>query len=218
MSYRLPNADGIVFDFNGTLFLDERENRESWNMIAIELRGYALSEEEFLRENGRRDDDMVRAILPGVSDDEAERWGCRKEEIYKDLCISRSLDLAPGARQLFEKALSRGMRIAIASSAPKMNMDWYITRFRLLDYFQPSAIIAGRTDIPSKPDGAIFRLALESIGVEGGRAIAFEDSRAGVLSAKDAGISTIYRMRCPGSASLEDPDIIEIGSIEEIIL
>ena len=49
MSYRLPSADGIVFDFNGTLFLDERENRESWNMIAVELRGEALSDEEFLR-------------------------------------------------------------------------------------------------------------------------------------------------------------------------
>ena len=218
MSYRLPSADGIVFDFNGTLFLDERENRESWNMIAVELRGEALSDEEFLRENGRTDADMVRAILPGVSDEEAERWSRRKEEIYKDLCISRSLDLAPGARDLFEAVLSRGMRIAIASSAPKMNMDWYIPRFHLLDYFKPSAIIAGRTDIPSKPDGAIFRLALESIGVEGGRAIAFEDSRAGVLSAKDAGIRTIYRMRSPGRVSLEDPDITEIGSFREIIL
>ena len=218
MSYLLPSADGIVFDFNGTLFFDEKENRESWDMIALQIRGRALSDEEFRRENGRTDADMVRAILPGVSDEEAEVWSRRKEEAYKDLCISRSLDLAPGARELFERALERGMRIAIASSAPKMNMDWYIPRFHLLDYFSPSAIIAGRTDIPSKPDGAIFRLALESIGVSGERAIAFEDSRAGVLSARDAGIRTIYRMRSPGSESLGDPDITEIASFREITL
>ena len=218
MSYRLPSADGIVFDFNGTLFLDERENRESWNMIAVELRGEALSDEEFLRENGRTDADMVRAILPGVSDEEAERWSRRKEEIYKDLCISRSLDLAPGARDLFEAVLSRGMRIAIASSAPKMNMDWYIPRFHLLDYFKPSAIIAGRTDIPSKPDGAIFRLALDAIGVSGCHAAAFEDSRAGVLSAMDAGIRTVMRMRNPEAEPLDIPGIIEIRSFSEISL
>ena len=149
----------------------------------------------------------------------AEDWSWKKSmEIYKDLCIGGSLDLAPGARELFEAVLSRGMRIAIASSAPKMNMDWYIPRFHLLDYFKPSAIIAGRTDIPSKPDGAIFRLALDAIGVSGCHAAAFEDSRAGVLSAMDAGIRTVMRMRNPEAEPLDIPGIIEIRSFSEISL
>ena len=70
MSYLLQSVDGIVFDFNGTLFEDGRENRESWDRISLEIRGKALSDEEFSRYNGRTDRDMVRFFLPGCSDSE----------------------------------------------------------------------------------------------------------------------------------------------------
>ena len=216
MSYLFPSADGIVFDFNGTLFLDERENRESWDIISCEIRGKALLDDEFSSLNGRTDRDMVRYLLPGCSDAEADRWSERKEGIYKKLCLDRSLPLRDGAKELFRWAIGNDMKIAIASSAPRMNMDWYIPQFNLLDYFSPAAIIAGRYDIPSKPDGAIFRLALDAIGISGDSAIAFEDSKAGVLSAKNAGIRTIYRMRNPGAAPLDIPGITEIESFTEL--
>ena len=218
MSYLLQSVDGIVFDFNGTLFEDGRENRESWDRISLEIRGKALSDEEFSRYNGRTDRDMVRFFLPGCSDSEADRWSERKEELYKALCIERGLTLRNGSYEIFSKARDMGIRIAIASSAPRMNMDWYIPRFRLLDYFGRSEIIAGRDDIPSKPDGAIFRLALDAIGVSGCHAAAFEDSRAGVLSAMDAGIRTVMRMRDPEAKPLDIPGIIEIRSFSEISL
>ena len=218
MSYLLQNVDGIVFDFNGTLFEDERENRESWDRISLEIRGKALSDDEFSRYNGRTDRDMVRFFLPGCSDSEADRWSERKEELYKALCIERGLRLRDGSYEIFSKARDMGIRIAIASSAPRMNMDWYIPRFRLLDYFDRSAIIAGRDDIPSKPAGAIFRIALDAIGISGCHAAAFEDSRAGVLSAKDAGIRTVMRMRNPEAEPLDIPGIIEIRSFSEISL
>ena len=218
MSYRLPDADGIVFDFNGTLFPDERENRESWNVIAVMLRGRELSDEEFRLQNGRTDEEMIQFLLPSANEKECREWGERKEDLYKDLCISHSLDLAEGARELFSHALSRGMKIAIASFAPKMNMDWYITRFGLLEYFDPKTIIAGRTDIPSKPDGTIFRLALESIGVKAERALAFEDSPAGVQSALNAGIPKVFRLRGPGYAPINLEGVTEITSLGGINL
>ena len=143
-------------------------------------------------------------------------WTERKELKYKELCLSRGLGLRDGARELFSYAKERGMGIAIASSAPKMNMDWYIPRFRLLDFFDKSCIIAGRTDIPSKPDGAIFRLALEALGADPDRTIVFEDSLSGVRSAMDAGITMIYRMRNPGSEAMAIPGITEIASFNDL--
>ena len=216
MSFLFPSADGIVFDFNGTLFLDERENRESWNEIAKEIRGRELSDEEFLSLNGRTDRDMVSFLIPECTVAAADMWSERKENLYRKLCIERGLGLRPESEEIFSWAIGRGMRIAIASSAPKMNMDWYIPRFRLLDYFTPETIIAGRNDIPSKPDGAIFRLALESIGIEGERAIAFEDSRSGVLSALDAGIKHVYRIKNPGAEPRDIPGITEIRSFSDL--
>lgn len=216
MSFRLPSADGIVFDFNGTLFLDEKENRESWDAISTIIRKRALTDEEFALFNGRTDKDMIRFLIPTVSDAESDVWSERKEDIYKKLCIKNNTALADGAEALFRYAIGKGIKIAIASSAPKINMDWYIPRFHLLDYFSPSSIIAGRDDIPSKPDGTIFRLALEAIGVSGERAIAFEDSEAGVKSALDAGIKYVYRIKAPGKESIREPRLTEITSFLDL--
>ena len=216
MSFRLPSADGIIFDFNGTLFLDEDENRESWNEISKAIRGKELEDDEFAAFNGRTDYDAVRFLSPGCTREYAEEWSERKEALYKKLCIDRGLELRNGSLDIFRWAKEKGLGIAIASSAPKMNMDWYIPRFHLLDYFPQDAIIAGRTDIPSKPDGTIFRLALNALGIQGEHAIAFEDSKAGVMSALDAAIAHVYRFRNPGAMPLDMPNVMEIGSFSEL--
>ena len=216
--YRLPNADGYVFDFNGTLFWDEKQNREAWDETVFLIRGSRLSDDEFAMLNGRNDTDTVRYLLPDADAAVRQQWADRKEMLYKEICLSQELSLSPGSIGLLEALRSRGARMAIASSAPKCNMDWYIPEFRLCDYFSRECIIAGREDIPSKPDGAIFRLALDAIGVSGCHAAAFEDSRAGVLSAMDAGIRTVMRMRDPEAEPLDIPGIIEIRSFSEISL
>ena len=104
MSYRLPDADGIVFDFNGTLFPDERENRESWNVIAVMLRGRELSDEEFRLQNGRTDEEMIRFLLPSADEKETEGWIAEIQRIFPgmevmcdDLSLGVSCHTGPGA-------------------------------------------------------------------------------------------------------------------------
>ena len=160
--YRLPNADGYVFDFNGTLFWDEKQNREAWDETVFLIRGSRLSDDEFAMLNGRNDTDTVRYLLPDADAAMRQQWADRKEMLYKEICLSQELSLSPGSIGLLEALRSRGARMAIASSAPKCNMDWYIPYFNLLSYFPSERIIAGRDDIPSKPDGTIFRIAAES--------------------------------------------------------
>ena len=209
-------ADGIIFDFNGTLFWDEDENREAWDKAAVMIRGKALSDSEFSSLNGRTDEETILYFLPDADIRTIDYWSNEKEKIYKEICLKGNPDLSPGSRELLRMLRDKGVPMAIASSAPKVNMDWYIPRFHLLDYFPQDAIIAGRTDIPSKPDGTIFRLALNALGIQGEHAIAFEDSKAGVMSALDAGIAHVYRFRNPGAMPLDMPNVMEIGSFSEL--
>ena len=211
--YRLPNADGYVFDFNGTLFWDEKQNREAWDETVFLIRGSRLSDDEFAMLNGRNDTDTVRYLLPDADAAERQQWADRKEMLYKEICLSQELSLSPGSIGLLEALRSRGARMAIASSAPKCNMDWYIPEFRLCDYFSRECIIAGREDIPSKPDGAIFRLAFSALGIEGSGAVVFEDSRSGVLSALDAGAGTVIRVIGEGVPTLGIAGISEVPSL-----
>lgn len=218
MSYRLPNAEAYVFDFNGTLFWDESQNREAWDETAFRIRGSYLSDEEFSSLNGRTDEETIRYLIPDADSRTISFWSMEKERLYKDICMSGNPELSPGSIPLLEKLKHEGRKMAIASSAPKCNMDWYIPCFGLDRYFSRDLIIAGRTDIKSKPDGAIYRLAFSSLGTAGSDSIVFEDSRSGVLSALDAGAGTIVRIIGEGISTIDINGIVEIGSFSSILL
>ena len=217
MSFLLPNADGYIFDFNGTLILDGSENREAWNRTAIAVRGKGLEDDEFLTFNGRTDSEAVHLLAPSASPEEEERIIRYKEDYYKDLCIGRGMTLAPGAEEFLSLLKETGKPMAIASSAPRMNMDWYIPYFGLLRFFREDLIIAGRTDIPSKPDPAIFLLAARMLGASPDRTIIFEDSPSGVSAALASGAMLTVRLKNPGEESIHAPGLIETDSFRDLL-
>ena len=210
-------ADGIIFDFNGTLFWDEDENREAWDKAAVMIRGRALSDSEFSSLNGRTDEETVLYFLPDADLRTIDYWSNEKEKIYKEICLKGNPDLSPGSRELLRMLRDKGVPMAIASSAPKVNMDWYIPYFNLTEFFPLERIIAGRRDIPSKPDGTIFRLAAESIGLPSSRTLIFEDSESGVKAALDAGCMKVIRIRGPKGMDLSIGGIEEIASFSELL-
>ena len=210
-------ADGIIFDFNGTLYWDEAENRKAWNRTAVMIRGKELTDEEFSFLNGRTDEETVLYFLPDADVPTIDYWSGEKEKIYKEICIKAGPRLSPGALEILSYLKSRNMPMAIASSAPKVNMDWYIPCFGLESYFPLSSIIAGRRDIPSKPDGTIFRIAAESIGIRPERVLIFEDSESGVRAALDSGCMKVIRIRGPEGKDLGMEGIDEIPSFLSLL-
>ena len=216
MSFQLLNADGYIFDFNGTLFWDSRENREAWSIIFSKYRGTALSDEEFATLNGRTDEETVLYLAPDESEMKRIEIAAEKEMIYKELCLSRKISLSPGAEKILSSLKAKGKKLAIASSAPWINMEWYIPEYGLERFFERENIIAGRTDIPSKPDPAIFLLAMKQIGTNPDNTIVFEDSASGVKAALSSGVKLVYRIKEKGLESIDDSKVIEIQSFEDI--
>ena len=111
MSFRLPNADGYIFDFNGTLYWDSKENREAWSAIFSMVRGSAITDEEFSLLNGRTDDETVLYLRPDDSFPEREKIAMDKERIYKELCLEHRLTLSPGSEELLQALKERNSRI-----------------------------------------------------------------------------------------------------------
>lgn len=218
MSFRLKTAKGYIFDFNGTLILDENENREAWKETVRRMRGTPQSDEEFQLLNGRTDRETVLYFIPDADESTIEHWINEKETLYKKLCMDNGLSLAEGAEDFLSYLSATSVPMAIASSAPKINMDWYIPYFGLERFFRKENIIAGRDDIPSKPDGTIFRLAASSIGLRAEDTVIFEDSVSGVKAAIDSGAKTIYRLGAEGKEKFTSfPSVILIDSFSELV-
>ncbi|MGN1163932.1 MAG: HAD family hydrolase, partial [Candidatus Ornithospirochaeta sp.] len=176
-----------IFDFNGTLFYDYNENKDAWNMVAKRIRGSEFGEEEYLSMMGKTDRRCAEYIVPEASDEELDRISEEKEEIYLRLCVERKINIEKDALLFIEELKRRGVRVMIASSAPKMNMDWYIENLDLGRYFDIPDIVAGRNDIPSKPAPDIYIYTQKLGGFAGSECIAFEDAPGGLKSALRAG-------------------------------
>jgi HAD superfamily hydrolase (TIGR01549 family) len=104
-----------------------------------------------------------------------------------------------GARALLA-ALRPHVRIGIVSNNVRDEQE---AKLRLcgLDSYVDALIVSGDVGI-SKPDPAIFRIALDRLGVEAGEAVMIGDSwSADVQGAREAGIRTIWFNRwnrpCP---------------------
>ena len=157
-------------------------------------------------------------LLPDAGEDGHTALINFKERIYKELCLSHGLTLSPGSEKILGFLKENGKRMAIASSAPKMNMEWYIPEYGLERFFERRNIIAGRSDIPSKPDPAIFRLAMEMIKTEPERTVIFEDSASGVKAALASGAFLVVRINDGSAEGADDERVRSVRSFSELTL
>lgn len=188
----------VVFDFNGTLFFDYQENLDAWNEISLKYRGRLFEDDEYLSMMGMTDRMCAKRIVPDATVERLDEISEEKERIYLSLCKERGLGIENDATLFIKECLKRGIKVMIASSAPKMNMDWYIANMGLLEYFEKDSIIAGRNDIPSKPAPDIYIYTYSLKGFKGEDCIAFEDAPGGLESALGAGFRKVYAIDSPG--------------------
>ena len=188
----------VIFDFNGTLFFDYNENKDAWNIVALKHRGSEFGEEEYLSMMGKTDRRCAEYIKKEGTDQELDKLSEEKEDIYLRLLVERNIRLEKDAVSFIEECKRRDVRVMIASSAPKMNMDWYIKNLNLGDYFNIDDIVAGRDDIPSKPAPDIYMYTQRLGGFEGEECVAFEDAPGGLKSALGAGFRRVYAIKSPG--------------------
>ena len=95
----------------------------------------------------------------------------------------------PGVRAWLDQARDLGLRVGLASSSSAEWVTTYLKRLGILDRF--SAIATGDRVPHSKPDPAVYRLALSELGVGAADAIAVEDSPNGIAAAKAAGLVVV---------------------------
>lgn len=194
----MKNVEAVVFDFNGTLFFDYKENRDAWNVISLKYRGREFDEKEYNASMGMTDRMTVNFLFGEMKDEENDRLSEEKENIYLELCRKRKLTLEKDAVTFIKKLKSDNIKVLVASSCPKMNMAYYKKNLGLLDLFDEKYIIYGRDDIPGKPAPDIFRLALRIAGVEENKAICFEDAPNGIRAALSTPFHKVYGVHSPG--------------------
>jgi beta-phosphoglucomutase len=139
-----------------------------------------------------------------ATDEEVETIGGLKEELFRE-DVQHGLVALPGVRDWIERFSQAGFSQAVASSAPRQNIDCIIEGLELIDHFQ--ALVSGSA-LSGKPDPATFLLAAERLGVAPVDCLVIEDARVGIEAAKRGGMKCVAVCTTHAREELSGADIV----------
>ena len=210
-----PAPQGIVFDFDGVIVNTEPLHLQA-SRDALALRGIDISDEEYYdRYVGYDDVGMFKQLaidrgLPWCSDDLQEMLvakALRFEELERAGAV-----LVPGAAECVRR-MANVSPLAVASGARPEEIERMLARLELRSYFR---VIVGSGDTPfSKPAPDPYLEAAARLRAQPSRAVAIEDTAAGLASAKAAGLLCIGITTTFPASKLSLADVV-VTSMDEI--
>lgn len=179
-----------LWDLDGTILDSHEYHWLSWQE-ALAAEGIPLTRPQFEAVFGRRNDITLRAWLgPDVPQADIERIAEAKEVRYRRLVRTRGIALLPGVETWLARLRAAGWRQALATSAPRANVDAILETLGIGHYF--AAMITAEDVTRGKPDPDVFLAAARAVAVPIYRCVVVEDSPSGVEAARRA------RIRCIG--------------------
>lgn len=204
---------GVIFDFNGTMFLDSPLHERAWIDMAKKLRTEPLGIEEFYANLQGRTNLQIITYLLGrqPSATELESITEEKELLYRTRCSAPGglHILAPGVESFLNLLKPTGIPFTIATGSYLPNVQFYFSHLHLDKWFDFEKVIYDDGTYPGKPSPDIFLKAADKIGVKTADCLVFEDSYAGIRSAVAAGIGRIVTVE----RSLDKEKVAQIGRV-----
>jgi HAD superfamily hydrolase (TIGR01509 family) len=190
----------LIFDVDGTLAETEDLHRQAFNRAFAEL-GLSWHWDEALYADlltvmggkerlahyidTRHGDaaEALHALAPEIH--------ARKTAAYGALVAAGGLPLRPGIARLIAEARAAGLRLAVATTTSRPNVERLLAANFPPDAAPFDVIAAGDEADRKKPAPDVFLLALAGLGLPASEAVAFEDSAAGISSARAAGLPVL---------------------------
>ena len=191
----------IIFDVDGTLAETEDLHRRAFNEAfadaGLDWRWDPALYGELLKVTGGKERIAHHAAhhrpwRPPPPEAEVRALHAAKTERYAELVRAGAMAYRPGVARLVGEARQAGVRLAIATTTSRANVDTLLAHARpKLDAAAFKVVVAGDEVSRKKPSPEVYREALRRLGLPAARCVAIEDSENGVLSARGAGIAVL---------------------------
>jgi beta-phosphoglucomutase family hydrolase len=200
---------GAIFDMDGVLLNNLDFHLHAFKLFGKE-RGKNLTSEQIQAVFGRKNSDMLQALLEQkLSDETIKRYEARKEELYRELIKPKLRErVVSGLFEFIQTLRQRKYRIALATSGPIDNVNMVLDELNLRSDF--SFIVTGDQVEKGKPHPEAFLKAAEGLDLPACQCVVFEDSFSGVEAALRAGCKCVALATTHTEDELEEvhPDLI----------
>jgi len=185
----MTSPRAVLWDMDGTLVDSAEYHWQAWR-DTMAREGHPITHEQFLASFGQRNDSILRAWLCAKATPEAiQRIGDAKESIYREQVRDNGIEPLPGVAQWIHRLHEQGWRQAIASAAPRKNVETILEAIHSADCFE---VIVSADDVHrGKPDPEVFVVAAKKLGVPTTHCIVVEDALHGIEAARAAQMKSI---------------------------
>jgi beta-phosphoglucomutase len=195
----------FIFDMDGVIVDSNPYHKIALQQFCKKL-GYDLSEEE-LREKiyGRTNKDWITNLFGDIGEAQLQRYAEEKEALYRQL-YDNDITVIKGLVAFLEKMDKLGIARAVATSAPRTNVDFSLSKTHTERFFP--TILDDSFVSRGKPDPEIYLKSAAALGYAPADCVVFEDSLSGVQAGKRAGCKVVGITTTHTPEELHETDFI----------
>ena len=198
--------EAIIFDLDGTLIDNNAYHIEAWKVFYDKI-GKPFSKEEYTNNiNGRINSDIFNYIFDSNLNTELlENYSTEKETLYREL-YKPHIKAIDGLIDFLEELEKANIPKAIATSGLVPNINFMFEHVPIKKYY--AEIIDASQVTKGKPHPEIFLKAATAVNANPKNCVAFEDSIAGIRSAKAAGMKVVGLTTTHTAEEVKEADVI----------
>ncbi len=193
----MPKLQALIFDVDGTLAETEELHRRAFNEAFIAA-GIPWDWDQALygrllevtggKERIRHYIDTY-AVKPALDTATIAALHADKTTRYTAIVDSGGITLRPGVKAILEEATAAGIRLAVATTTSRANVDALLRATLTQNPFE--VIAAGDEVGAKKPAPDIYNLAIQRLSLDPENCVAIEDTLNGLRSAQAADLACI---------------------------
>jgi HAD superfamily hydrolase (TIGR01509 family) len=195
----------FIFDMDGVLIDSNPFHKISLRQFCLKY-GQDLSEEQ-LREKiyGRTNKDWIVNVFGPMSHDQLMTYENEKEALFREL-YQHDIKPVDGLIGFLDKLDAQQIPRAIGTSAPRVNVDFTLSKTHMEKYF--SVILDEDFVTRGKPDPEIYLKVAAALNFKPEHCVVFEDSLSGVQAGKAAGCKVVGITTTHTPEELKDTDLV----------
>jgi len=198
---------GVAFDLDGVIVDSEAAHMNIYVNILSEF-GTSIHADQYKTFVGKSDYEITKMIVESkslpISREELQN---RYKQGLADWLDAGDLPVVEGVRELIRMLHEEGIRLAVASSSSRMNIEKSLAGAGVREYFD--TIVSAEDVQNGKPAPDIYLESVRKMGLQPHECAAIEDAHYGALSAKRAGLYTVgFHNPNSGDQNLSIADIV----------
>lgn len=211
----IEDLQAAIFDMDGVLVDNMHIHEEVFYQFGLKY-GKNIDHEFFVTKvTGSVNEKIMPRIFSDriLTDQEIQDFAAEKEALYREI-YGPQMEPVPGLIEFLELLKANGVKMAIASNAPKENVDFVVEQLGLGKYFQ---VFLNGNSVPNpKPAPDMFLKCAEELGADPTKSVVFEDAPGGIKAAKAANMLAVALTTTHTQEELPEADIY-VGDFIELI-